>query len=348
MDMSRLKTISIRVAQHLLRGAMWLLALLPFAWAVGAIYHFELFPSPLAGLLAVAYICFVTAFFFRWPDRRNWILATVASIVAIYLLTLLQRPSNDRDWADDNARLADVQISGDDVQIEGFRHSIYRTETDVDVNFGRLKFQLSQLEKVWFVVQRFTALEGIAHNFLTFQFRSDTGPRHFSVSMEIRREQGESFSPVKGLYRQYELIYIVADERDEIGARTVMRPYDRVFMFPCNATPKQVQLLFVDIAERIQQLNAAPEFYHSLLNNCTNSIVRHTYQLTPKPINWLDPRIVLPGFADRFAFANDLLSSSPSQTFGQLQTQCRIDQIARDAGISDSFSTDIRPRVDSF
>ncbi|MCP4783622.1 MAG: hypothetical protein GY903_15765 [Fuerstiella sp.] len=83
------------------------------------------------------------------------------------------------------------------------------------------------------------------------------------------------------------------------------------------------------------------------MNNCTNGIVRHTYTLTPKPINWLDPRIVLPGFADRFAFENDLLSKSPGQTFGELQTQCRIDQIARDAGISESFSEDIRTGAES-
>ncbi|HIF01470.1 MAG TPA: DUF4105 domain-containing protein [Fuerstia sp.] len=348
MDMSQLMTTSLRVARRLLRGGTWLAGLLLFAWAVGAICYFEFFPLAVSGPLALAYLTAVTVFLFRWPDRQKWIRATAASIVAIYLLTLLQRPSNKRDWADDNAQLAVVQISGDDVQIEGFRHSVYRTETDVDVNFGRLDFQLSRLEKVWFVVQRFTVLEGIAHNFLTFQFQSDTGPRYFSVSIEIRREHDESFSAVKGLYRRYELIDIVADERDEIGSLTVMRPTDRVFMFPCNASPKQVQSLFVDIAQRIQQLSVKPEFYHSLLNNCTNSIVRHTYTLTPKPINRLDPRIVLPGFADRFAFSNDLLSSSPDQTFGELQKQCRIDQIARRTGISESFSKDIRPPVESF
>ena len=347
MEFSRFKTTWLRLVKALLRGMMWLTVLLLFVWAVGAVYYLEFLPWPVSDLLALAYFTVNATLLFRWPNRRKWLRTTMTSIVVVYLLTLLQRPSNERNWAADNAQLADVQISGDDVQIRGFRHAVYRAETDADVHYGSFDFQLSGLEKAWFVVHRFTALEGIAHNFLTFQVRSETGPRYFSVSMEIRREQDETFSPIRGLYRQYELIYVVADERDEIGARTVLRPDDRVFMFPCNASPKQVQQLFVDIADRMQQLNAAPEFYHSLLNNCTNGIVRHTYTLTPQPINWLDPRIVLPGFADRFAFANDLLSTSPAQTFGELQIQCRIDQIARRAGISERFSKDIRPPPES-
>ncbi|MDG1897927.1 MAG: DUF4105 domain-containing protein [Fuerstiella sp.] len=345
--MSRLKTTFRHVARLSLRGMKWLTVLLLFAWAVGAVYYFEFLPSPVAGVLALTYFTATATLLFRWQDHNRWLRVTVTSIVFVYVFTLLQRPSNERDWANDNAQLADVQIRGDNVLIEGFRHAIYRTETGTDVHYGSFDFKLSQLEKVWFVVQRFTALEGIAHNFLTFQVGSEKGPQYFSVSIEIRREQGESFSPVKGLYRQYELIYIVADERDEIGARTVMRPDDRVFMFPCNAPPEQVQQLFVDIAQRIQQLNASPQFYHSLLNNCTNCIVRHTSTLTPRRLNWLDPRIVLPGFADRFAHSNNLLLTLPGQTFGELQVQCRIDEIARRCGISESFSADIRTPMES-
>ncbi|MDG2129300.1 MAG: DUF4105 domain-containing protein [Fuerstiella sp.] len=344
MEASRFKTTSSQVAQLSLHGIMWLTVLLLIAWAVGAIYYFEFLPAPASDVLALMYLVTTATLMLRWPNRIKWLRVTMASVVVIYLLTLLQRPSNERNWAPDNAQLANVKIRGDDVLIDGFRHTVYRTETDADIHFRKFDFKLSQLEKVWFVVQRFTALEGIAHNFLTFGLQSADGPRYFSVSIEIRREQGESFSPIRGLYRQYELIYIVADERDEIGGRTVMRPDDQVFMFPCKASPEQVQQLFVEIAQRIQQLNDAPRFYHSLLNNCTNCIVRHTYTLTPKPINWLDPRIVLPGYADRFAFSNDLLSPEPDQTFSEFQTQCRIDQIARRAGISEDFSADIRVR----
>ncbi|MCA9037660.1 MAG: DUF4105 domain-containing protein [Planctomycetaceae bacterium] len=268
----------------------------------------------------------------------------------VYVLTLLQQPSNDRDWALDNSIVPEIRIVGKDVSISGFRHITFSSgpedaEDETNVNYSTLRFQIDQLREVWFVVQKFTALEGIAHNFLTFSYDPGDGPRYFSVSVEIRRERGESFSPTRGLYRQYELIYVVADERDEIGSRTVFRPNDRVYLYPVNATSEQVQSLFVSIAARMQALVETPEYYHSLLNNCTNNIVEHTYQLTSKPINWLNPQIVLPGFADRLAFSRGLIGDGDDD-FETLRARCRIDGIARKGGITPDFSTLIRQRLD--
>ena len=208
-------------------------------------------------------------------------------------------------------------------------------------DLGEFEFQLDQLTDVWFLVQRFTALEGLAHTFITFRVTTPEGPKFFSVSVEIRREKGEIYSPVQGMYRQYELIYVFGSEEDLIGVRTVNRPNDRVFMYHVNASPSQVQTLFKEIAKRANKLNEAPEFYNTFLNNCTNNIVRHTYQLTPEPINWLDPRIVLPGFSDRFAFANDLIGDR-NQTFVELSEASRIDERARNHGIEPGFSEAIR------
>ena len=320
---------------------VWCLNVVWFLWAVGALYNLDYLSLGLRTFLSVVYLTGGLVSFFRMPARRTWLRRIAASVVIVYLLTLLQQPSNHRNWAADNAVLPNVRIEGNEVSISGFRHSVYRSETDAEVNYSTLNFQVSQLRAVWFVVQKFTALEGIAHNFLTFSYDASDGIRYFSVSVEIRREQGESFSPIKGLYRQYELIYVIADERDEIGSRTVFRPKDRVYMYPVNANSQQVQQLFLDIAFRVQKLASAPEFYHSLLNNCTNNIVTHTHQLTPEPINWLDPRIVAPGFADRFAYSQELIGVGVDD-FRTLQRHHRIDEVARRVGITATFSSDIR------
>ena len=339
--MSRLAATTKRILILLSNIVLHVIVLTLFVWACGAVYYFEPLPSVLRLLLAAAYFVAGTVCYFRVQPKTRWLQLMTASIAVVYLLSLVQRPSNVRNWAPDNAVSADVIISANDVHISGFRHSVYRSETDFDVRFRDFQFRLSDLERVWFVVQRFTPLEGIAHNFLTFSLQTDQGPQYFSVSVEIRREEGESFHPATGLYRQYELIYIFADERDEIGARTVLRPNDRVFMYPVNATPKQVGQLFVDIAGRMQKLQQQPEFYHSLMNNCTNNIVNHAYKFTPLPISSLDPRVVAPGFADRLAFAKELIGR-PGESFEDLQRRCRIDEVAREVGISDSFSADIR------
>lgn len=343
--MKRLSASALHFCGLVFPGIRWAIVLGLFTWSVGAVYSFSLLPRFVTVPLAVAYLAAVGYAFTRIKPPDRWRQLVAAAVAVIYLICLTQRPSNNRQWAPDNAVVPDVIITGNNISVTGFRHSVYRSESVTDVHYHDCAFRLTDLQQVWFVVQRFTTLEGIAHNFLTFSVAGADGPRYFSVSVEIRREEGESFDPVKGLYRQYELIYIIADERDEIGSRTVLRPDDRVFLYPVNATPVQVQQLFLDIVARIQILREHPEFYHSLANNCTNNIVNHAYKFTPLPISSLDPRILAPGFADRLAFAKGLIGI-PGETFEGLQQRCRIDEIAREVGITDNFSEHIRRRVD--
>ena len=69
----------------------------------------------------------------------------------------------------------------------------------------------------------------IAHIFLSFGFGTDD---HLAVSIERRDEIGEGYSTIKGLFRQFELFYVVADERDVIRLRTNYRraPYEEVYL----------------------------------------------------------------------------------------------------------------------
>jgi len=142
----------------------------------------------------------------------------------------------------------------------------------------------------------------------------------------------------------------MGDELDLIGVRTVMRPDDRVWMFPINSDAESVQALFKSIAERMNQLAKQPEFYSTFFNNCTNNIVGHTYELTVEPINAWDPQIVLPGYSAKFAFSNGLIGTD-GESFEQLSQRCRIDQVARQHGLEAGFSQAIRgqlPTADSF
>lgn len=312
-----------------------------FLWTAGSIYYFVFLPKFLSTILALIYLLGGLYLLFKTNPKSRWLSLAAMSIGLLYFVAWLQRPSTDREWDADQARMATISIDENRVTIKNFRDSTYRTESDYDAKFREFEFQLDQLTDVWFLVQRFTTLEGLAHTFITFRVESPEGPRYFSVSVEIRREKGEIYSPIQGMYRQYELIYVFGSEEDLIGVRTVKRPNDRVFMYHVNASPSQVQTLFTEIAKRANKLQQSPEFYNTFLNNCTNNIVRHTYQLTPEPINWLDPRIVLPGFSDRFAFANNLIGEK-SQTFEELSEASRIDERARLHGIEPGFSSAIR------
>ena len=342
------KSISNRIAgwlKQLVRKSVCIFAsvcVLGFtAWSIGAIYHLSWLPSWLGVILAIAFVAALFVAYRRVENPNHWISLLAAASILVYLVTLTQQPSNDRNWVQQQSRLAQIDIDDGMVKVKNFRHSIYRSETDFDVRFHDTQFPLQELTGVWFVVEKFTALEGLAHTFVSFERTTENGPEYVAISVEIRREQGESYSPIRGLYRLFEIIYIIGDERDLIASRTVMRPSDRVYLYRVNATPKQVQDLFVDFAHSIKELEHKPSFYHTLLRNCTNEIVRHTYELTPEPINWLDPRIVLPGYSGSFAFDEGLVGS-PGQSFEELQQLSRIDPVAQQVGLVDNFSLKIR------
>ena len=333
-----------KLVTALANSLIWFSALVFFLWAVGALHQLLLLPSWLRTTLAIVYAVAVPVWIWRSSNRsktRSWV---VGSILFIYGMTLLIQPSNDRVWDPDHVQVAEASIVDGTVTINNFRNCVYRSEIDYDVQFETKQFQLDEIESVWLIVQKFTPAEGLAHVFLSFGLKPAEHDReYFSVSVEIRRELGEIYSPLKGLYRNYELTHVVGDERDLIGVRTVHRPLDRVYMYRINATPEQARQLLANFVERIQTLHSQPQFYHSFLNNCANGITGLTYELTPEPINWLDSRIVMPGHSGQFAWESGLVGDrAGGQTFEQLEALSRIDERARAAGITETFSQAIR------
>ncbi len=328
-----------RIATRLGWAVVWLCVLAALLWGIGAVYFLTYLPRWLSTLLALTYLTGFAILLPRTRPKRRWLWYAAFSWFAVYLLTLVQQPSHDRDWATDHSRMPTIEITNGDVTIHDFRSFRYQTETKFEPAWRDFRFRLSQVTKVWFGVQRFTSLEGIAHTFLCFEI-GDQDPEYVCVSVEIRREVDEDFSPIKGLYRQYELIYVVSDERDEVVMRTVHRPQDRVYLFPVNADAKHTQQLFVDIADRINGLGRQPEFYNSITSNCTNNIAAHTRELD-STVSTLDWRILIPGYSDRFAWAKGFVGQ-PGEPFEAVRDRWRIDQAARQFGDRDGFSQAIR------
>ena len=74
---------------------------------------------------------------------------------------------------------------------------------------------LSHLTGLDFYVSYFT--QGPVGHVYVFIF--DNAPP-LSISIETRPEVGEGFAPVASLFKQFELIYVVGEERDLVGVRT--------------------------------------------------------------------------------------------------------------------------------
>ena len=188
------------------------------------------------------------------------------------------------------------------VTVFNIRSSDYRTYDDFDVHYYDKTFDLNKLTTVDFIVVPFNDAPGIAHTMLSFGFEDQD---YVAVSVEIRREKGEKYNVLKGFVRQYELMYVVADERDVITKNANKSPSE-VYLYHSTATPEQARELFVDVMQRVDKLIEQPEFYNTLSNNCTTNIRNHINHLKPDRVPY-DYRVLLPGYADRLAYDLELI-----------------------------------------
>ncbi|MFW5427185.1 MAG: DUF4105 domain-containing protein [Methylophagaceae bacterium] len=207
----------------------------------------------------------------------------------------------------DQQVLADISIDGDQITIKNIRNSFYRSAEDFDLAFYDKTFKLNDIKSAWYVVEPFGQI-GAAHTFVSFEFEDGS---FMAISVEIRREQGEEFSVLKGIFRQYELAYIIASEADLIKLRTNHRSHE-VRLFPIKTDKEMVQGVFIDMLNRAKKLTIEPEFYNTVANNCTTNIIKHVRKLSEKEIPWWDIRYLLPEYSDKIVFNAGILNSELS------------------------------------
>jgi len=273
--------------------------------------------------------------------RRKLRFAVLAVLVLLSLpfvyVQFSERPSLDRDWSPDQGVMPRATIDGDKVTIDKVRNFAYRSTDDYTPAYEPRTYDLARLDSVWFAVERFGDTPGIAHTLVSFGF----GDEYVAISVEIRKERGEHYSPLKGLLRQYELMYVVADERDVIGLRTNFRR-DPVFLYPVKTTREQMRRMFVEMIARANRLAVEPEFYNSLTNNCTSNIVAHVNTLAPRAIP-LSYKTLLPAYSDSLAYELELIPTD--QAFDKVQAAHRIDLVAQSGQVAADFSRRIRAKL---
>lgn len=251
------------------------------------------------------------------------------------IFAMVVRPSNDRNWTVDQMQLPYADVDGDLVSIHNIRNFNYETVDVYDVAYYDKIFDLNDLKKVFFVVEPFSGFIGAAHTFLSFEFEGDN---FVSISVEIRKEQGESFSALKGLLRQYEIMYVIADERDAVRLRSNFRK-DQVYVYPVNTSKEKARLLFLDMIERANKLNEKPEFYNTLTQTCTTEIAKHVNKITEGkvPFSW---KVLLPAYSDRFAYDLGLIDTDLS--FEEAREKYLINARAEAYADAPDFSRRIR------
>jgi hypothetical protein len=273
--------------------------------------------------------------------RHAALAALAAALLPFACVQITEWPSNQRDWSPDQAVLARAEFDGERVTVRNVRNFEYRSVHEYAVRYETRSYDLSKLDSMWFMVERFGPHDemtpAIAHTLLSFGF----GGEYVAVSVEIRKERGESYSPWKGLLRQYELMYVVADERDVIGLRTNHRR-DTVYLYPVRAPVEAMRRAFVEMLQRANQLAEAPEFYNTLTSTCTTNLVRHVNTIAPARIP-PSYKVILPAYSDSLAYDLGLIPNE--QPLEQVRAAHRIDALAQELGVRADFSRALRRRA---
>jgi len=245
------------------------------------------------------------------------------------------KPSNERNWVLSQKVLPYAKLDRHGATVNNIRNFDYITENDMIPRYYDRRVNWDDLESVDFVVTPFPNSIYLAHTMLSFGFRDGW---HLAASVEARLEQGEEYSPIDGAAAQYELMYVLADERDVIRLRTDVRGSD-VYVYRAKATGEQLRGLLEDFLRRANDLREHPEFYDTLTNNCTSNIVQHVNQLRSDQIGF-DVRTLLPGLSPRLAYDLGLLE--PRGSFEQTREQANVTQLARQWRDAPDFSQRIR------
>src|SRR5271167_2713716 len=325
----------LRALRALGLSLMWLVLALMTLWAIAALYvDFRI--AALRVPVTVIYVLPIIAALLKVKRRLLVAVLCFAGFCIVLTWWLSLKPSNEGDWQADAARTTSVEINGDRVTIHNLRNCDYITKTDYTNCWGDRTVYLSQLR----YADLFFTTWGpkyIGHPIVSFQFGDNA---HIAFSIEARYKVGQDYSAILGFFRQYELIFITADERDVIRLRTNFRKDEQVFMYRTTVSPDEARKIFLVYADYLNQLRDHPEWYNALTRNCTTTLDTKIAEDMKNPQPW-NYQLLLNGTLDELLYERGRLVTG-GLPFPELKQREHINPAARTANQSPDFSELIR------
>ena len=309
------------------------LLVLVLGWASLALWFDGPSSRSLAGLLAGGFLFTAVGILaLVRPLRRGLVLLGILWLLVLgWWLGISAR--NDRDWQADVARLPSVTRDGDIVTLHAVRDFDYSSETDFTERWEDRTYDLSRVRGVDIFIS-YWGPTLIAHTIMSWEF--DDG-RHLAISIETRKEKGETYSALPGFFRQYELYYVVADERDVVRLRTNDRG-EQVFLYRLRASPTRARAALESYLEEVNHLSRTPEWYNAFTHNCTTTIRGHVQDAgVHNPWNW---RILANGKGDELLYSRANINTS--LPFAEVRARSDITAKAKAADRDPEFSERIR------
>lgn len=320
-------------------SVVYTILILYYLWLIPAVYFLNLPWNWLRTTLACIFALGIPAalIIFRKNKHSLWGIAGVCLFFGIWFSLI--PPSNKRNWTKDVAVLPSITFNGDEVTIKNIRHFKYRGEHDFIPSYYDAVFNLNDLQGADYVLSYWDNNTLVAHSMLSFGFKDG---RHICVSVETRREKGEPQTGLRGIYNQYELIYIIADESDLLLLRTNHRG-EQVYVYPLHPKkPENIRKVFVEILRQAQQLEKHPQFYNTLRDNCFTTLLQDVRRVTGNPA-YTDYRVLLNGLSDELGYEKGWFETG-GMSFSEFKRTHHINQyVVNDPEPEKNFSKKIRP-----
>ena len=319
---------------RVLSGFLYLLGTLLTLWAAAALW----FDFPIAALgraLAVLYPLGIAGMLKAGRADRNTRVAWIVSLLIIVGWWFTLKPTNNRDWQRDVDRVAWADISSNAAVIHNIRNFDYVSEKSFTPRWDDRTVDISQIRGVDIFLSHWGS-PWIAHAIASFSFADGT---HLAASIEARKAEGQDYSAIRGFFRQYEILYLIAEERDVIAVRTNYRG-EEVYLYHTLTTPADAQNLFRQYLQWMNHARLQPEWYNALTRNCVSDFVSYLARVKVGGISPWDWKVLLDGRADEMLYnLGDLAGNLP---FSELKVRALINPAARRAGQSPDFSRIIR------
>jgi hypothetical protein len=321
------------------RGAVGLgLVLLTACWVLALVYAGPR-PQGLAVALATAYgVGSLAVLIFLRPFRRA-VLVWLGGLAAVLVWWWSLHPTQLKDWQPDVARTPHGEVHGDLLTLRDVRNFDYRSETEYTERWETRTYDLSKLRGGDLFLS-YWGSPAIAHTILSWDFE-DGLP--LAISIETRKDKTQVYSAIAGFFKQYELVYVAADERDLIRLRTNHRG-EEVYLYRLTATPERARAILLDYLKTMNALAERPVFYNAFTQNCTTTIRMHTRHVNPgaQPFDW---RLLANGYVDQLLYERGNLDRS--LPFPELRARSLIVAKAKAADQDPDFSRRIREGLPS-
>jgi len=314
-----------------------LLLILAWVWGATALYIAGPGSQGLNRILALFFVVFMPFSFAFSKSFGKGVMLCLGLFAILILWWQTLTPTHEKDWAPDVAKISHGHIQGDTLTMYNVRNFDYETEQIFLQDWDTRTYDLGNLQGLDIFLS-YWASEHIAHTIMSWDFGVDG---HLAVSIETKKDKTQKYSAIKGFFKQFEIAYVAADERDIIRLRTNFRK-ERVYLYRLRAENQQVLALLKDYLKKMNSLVDQPQFYNALTHNCTTTIQLHADAINPGELPPLDWRIIATGHVDEMLYDHGEITTT--LPFAELRRSSRVDLKMQKEG-KENFSKKMRQYV---